>query len=92
MTGQLALIGASFLSVGTFRADLLPGGRIEGVLVDGEGRSVATMSAKVSGWGVRGRFEAQNGETGEWSWQAPFPRQWAEFHKRAGDEEESANQ
>jgi len=72
-SGRLALVGASFLSVGRFRGALLPGGRFEGTLTDDDGREVATVSAHLTPDGIRGELRAANGETGQWLWRAPGP-------------------
>ncbi len=71
VTGEVAICGASFLSVGTIHLESAGGRRVRGELRDREGRVVAEVSGRLRGRVLRGRFAARNGEEGRWQWRLP---------------------
>lgn len=75
-TGRIALVGASFLSVGDFFLALDDAGTLDGRITDETGTEVAAVAGTVTPTGAEGRFDAYNGESGTWSWNAPSAAQF----------------
>jgi hypothetical protein len=76
LRGRIALVGASFLSVGQFEGSLDLSGNLAGVMMDEEGNKVATVTGEVTDEGFSGLVLADNGEVGKWSWKSPDAKQF----------------
>jgi hypothetical protein len=74
LRGRIAIVGASFLSVGQFEGSLDLSGNLAGVMLDKGGNRVATVTGEVTDEGFSGLVLADNGEVGEWSWKSPDPK------------------
>jgi hypothetical protein len=76
VSGQLALVGASFFRLGTFEATVVAGSKgnqLAGTIRDSKGNEVATLTGTVTATGLQGEIVAKTGEVGEWSWETPEP-------------------
>jgi hypothetical protein len=76
LRGRIAIVGASFLSVGQFEGRLGLSGNLAGVMMDEEGNKVATVTGEVTDEGFSGLVLADNGEVGKWSWKSPDAKQF----------------
>jgi Zn-dependent metalloprotease len=67
--GRVALVGASFMSVGRFEATISDDGTVSGQVWSGDGeKPVAQIEGGLDGNGFAGAFFAANGERGDWEW------------------------
>jgi hypothetical protein len=77
VSGQLALVGASFFRLGTFEATVVAGSKgnqLAGTILDSKGREVGTLTGAVTATGLQGQIVAKSGEVCEWSWETPEPQ------------------
>jgi hypothetical protein len=77
ISGQLALVGASFFRLGTFEATVVAGSKgtqLVGTIRDQKGREVGTLTGEVTATGLQGEIAAKSGEVCEWSWETPEPQ------------------
>ncbi len=84
VSGRLAMVGASFMSIGRFDVTVSPGGHFAGTVVDEDAKQVATVEGRVTRHGIKGAFTAVNDEIGDFSWAAPLPDAWNSIHRQVG--------
>lgn len=66
--GRIAVVGASFMSVGGFEAKISDDSSFSGEVRGRDGRRLARIEGVFDGRRVHGVFIASNGEQGEWEW------------------------
>jgi hypothetical protein len=81
LSGRIALVGASFISIGRFYGHVSATGRFAGNITDSEGTRVATVHGEITTNGLVGEFAATNGDRGEWAWTAPSAAAWMALYE-----------
>ena len=72
LSGRVVVVGSPLMDHAAVQGQVT-GADVDGVLLDDDGRQVATFSGAIRGAGVSGTYTTADGDVGDWSWDGRLP-------------------